>query len=120
MSLTPQEMKLRTKGIFHLSLTPFDRAGNLDVPALKESIRMVTQNPQLDGEDIVFEQRELCAQLGAEPPRVGELKRGLEGRPHIVGPYVRSEREPRREQVCAVRAAGEAQRAGGVFSEKFL
>ena len=54
MSLTPQEMKLRTKGIFHLSLTPFDCEGNLDVPALKESIRMVTQNPQLEGEDVVF------------------------------------------------------------------
>lgn len=54
MSLKPQEMKERTKGIFHLSLTPFDKNGNLDITALKESIRMVTENPLLDGEDVVF------------------------------------------------------------------
>lgn len=49
MSMNPQEMKKHIKGIFHLSLTPFDSAGNLDIPALKTSIRMVTQNPVLEG-----------------------------------------------------------------------
>lgn len=54
MSLKPQEMKEHTKGIFHLALTPFDENGELDLPALKESIRMVTEHPLLKGEDIVF------------------------------------------------------------------
>ena len=54
MSMNPQEMKKHIKGIFHLSLTPFDSAGNLDIPALKTSIRMVTQNSVLEGEDVVF------------------------------------------------------------------
>lgn len=54
MSLKPQEMKEKTKGIFHLALTPFDRNGNLNIPALKESVNIVTANKDLDGEDIVF------------------------------------------------------------------
>lgn len=54
MSLKPQEMKEKTKGIFHLSLTPFDKEGNLDIPALKESVRKVVDNPILKGEDVVF------------------------------------------------------------------
>jgi len=54
MSLKPQEMKEKTKGIFHLSLTPFDKNGDLDVPALRESVRRVTDNKALEGEDIVF------------------------------------------------------------------
>ena len=54
MSLKPQEMKEKTKGIFHLSLTPFDKNGDLNIPALKESIRQVTENKALEGEDIVF------------------------------------------------------------------
>ena len=54
MSMKPQEMKEHTKGIFHLSLTPFDKNGNLDIPALKQSIRMVTENPLLENEDVVF------------------------------------------------------------------
>ncbi|MBQ2959804.1 MAG: dihydrodipicolinate synthase family protein [Oscillospiraceae bacterium] len=54
MSLKPQEMKEKIKGIFHLSLTPFDKNGDLNVPALRESIRMVTENKDLEGEDIVF------------------------------------------------------------------
>lgn len=54
MSLKPQEMKEKTKGIFHLSLTPFDKNGDLNVPALRESVRRVTENKALEGEDIVF------------------------------------------------------------------
>ena len=54
MSMKPQEMKEHTKGIFHLSLTPFDKNGNLDIPALKQSIRMVTENTLLENEDVVF------------------------------------------------------------------
>ena len=54
MSMKPQEMKEHTKGIFNLSLTPFDKNGNLDIPALKQSIRMVTENPLLENEDVVF------------------------------------------------------------------
>lgn len=54
MSLKPQEMKDKIKGIFHLSLTPFDKNGDLNVPALRESIRLVTENKDLEGEDIVF------------------------------------------------------------------
>ena len=54
MSLKPQEMKEKTKGIFHLALTPFDKNGDLNVPALKESVRKITENKTLEGEDIVF------------------------------------------------------------------
>ena len=54
MSLKPQEMKEKTKGIFHLSLTPFDKNGDLNVPALRQSVRMVTENKALEGEDVVF------------------------------------------------------------------
>ncbi len=52
--MTPQQMKEKTKGIFHLSLTPFSKSGDLDIPALKESIRLVTENKALEGEDVVF------------------------------------------------------------------
>ncbi|MCD8138648.1 MAG: dihydrodipicolinate synthase family protein [Planctomycetaceae bacterium] len=52
--MKPQEFKSKLKGIVHLALTPFDTDGNVDVPALKESVRMVTQNPLLKGEDVVF------------------------------------------------------------------
>lgn len=54
MSLKPQEMKEKTKGIFHLALTPFDKNGDLNVPALRESVRKITENKALEGEDIVF------------------------------------------------------------------
>lgn len=54
MSLKPNEMKEKMKGIFHLSLTPFDANGELDIPALRESVRRITQDPVLKGEDIVF------------------------------------------------------------------
>lgn len=54
MSLKPNEMKEKIKGIFHLSLTPFDASGELDVSALRESIRQITQNEMLKGEDLVY------------------------------------------------------------------
>lgn len=52
--MKPQEFKEKLKGIVHLALTPFDKDGNLDVPALKQSVKMVTENPLLKGEDVVF------------------------------------------------------------------
>lgn len=54
MNTKPQEMKEKIKGIVHLSLTPFDDSGELDIPALKESIRMITENELLRGEDVIF------------------------------------------------------------------
>lgn len=52
--MKPQEFKEKLKGIVHLALTPFAKNGDVDIPALKESVRMVTQNPLLKGEDVVF------------------------------------------------------------------
>lgn len=52
--MKPQEFKEKLKGIVHLSLTPFDDNGDVDVPALKKSVRMVVDNPVLKGEDVVF------------------------------------------------------------------
>lgn len=54
MSMKPNELKAKIKGIIHLSLTPFDKKGDLDVPALKQSIRMITENQALKGKDIIF------------------------------------------------------------------
>ena len=54
MNMKPQEMKEKIKGIVHLSLTPFDKNGDLDIPALRQSIRMITNNKLLENEDIIF------------------------------------------------------------------
>ena len=52
--MRPQEFKKKLKGIVHLALTPFDKNGDVDFPALKTGIRMLTENPILKNEDIVY------------------------------------------------------------------
>lgn len=52
MSMSPKELKERTKGVLHLVMTPFDENEELDEKALRESLRHVVN--KLKGEDAVF------------------------------------------------------------------
>ena len=52
MSMSPKELKERTKGVLHLVMTPFDENEELDEKALRKSVRYVLD--KLKGEDAVF------------------------------------------------------------------
>ena len=52
MSMSPQELKNRMKGVLHLVMTPFDENEELDEKALREGVRFVAD--KLKGKDAVF------------------------------------------------------------------
>jgi 4-hydroxy-tetrahydrodipicolinate synthase len=52
MSLKPEELLIKTKGVVHLVMTHFDRDDQLDEKALRKSLQFVIK--ALEGEDAVF------------------------------------------------------------------
>lgn len=89
MSMSPKELKEKTKGALHLPMTPFGENEELDEKALRESVRYVAD--RLRGEDAVFiangSTGEFYAMTDEECKKVGKITvEEVDGRfPVIVG-----------------------------------
>ena len=67
-----------------------------------------------------MQDRQLYPKLAGQAARVLQLKIGLEGGFHKVGPHVRPLPDRRAQQIRGVHAAGKGQRRFGVGLEKFV